>query len=492
MVKRARDPGKILVVGSGVGGLTAGILLTKLGYSVTIVEKNAVPGGLLRGYRRSGIDCPVGIHYLGSLAPGEPLRRLWDCLGVTEHVPLERMGLDGPIDRYVFDDFVFDLPEGLTAFEDSLRQSFPAEQRQIAAFIEEMRPVFESFARLDMLTTRGIQGSLDNFSPMGEYVARLNCSLRLVSVLAVPTTLIGIPFHDCPRFYYYMILASYLLSSWRLVESTTVMTDRFIQQFQSLGGELLVGDAVDCVTVNAGAIKGLRLKSGRCLPADTVIAAIHPRNVLSMLPPKSLRPEHEARITGLENTKGLLVVTLAVDDRYHAERPYNLYRLYPEADGSLSRGSFHQIRRSNQPETLLLTIMTTSGIDEWAPWLDTRTGQRGEEYEEAKWKRAGTLLADATDLFGSLQGMRVIDIYTPLTIRDWVGSPGGSAYGIMRSSAQLLKTACLSRPSLAGLYFAGQNILAPGILGTTLGSFQVVRRIIGRKRFAREIMEECC
>ena len=83
----------------------------------------------------------------------------------------------------------------------------------------------------------------------------------------------------------------------------------------------------------------------------------------------------------------------------------------------------------------------------------------------------------------------MIDTYTPLTIRDWVGSPEGSAYGIMRSSGQLMKTTCLNRPSISGLYFAGQNILAPGIMGTTLGSFQTVRRIIGQERFGREVWE---
>jgi len=38
----------VIVIGAGAGGLSAGILLTLLGYRVTIVEKNRVPGGLMR------------------------------------------------------------------------------------------------------------------------------------------------------------------------------------------------------------------------------------------------------------------------------------------------------------------------------------------------------------------------------------------------------------------------------------------------------------
>jgi phytoene dehydrogenase-like protein len=84
--------------------------------------------------------------------------------------------------------------------------------------------------------------------------------------------------------------------------------------------------------------------------------------------------------------------------------------------------------------------------------------------------------------------MNILDIYTPLTIRDRVNSPDGSAYGILRSAKQLMKTASLKRTSIGGLFLAGQNSLAPGIMGTMLGSFQTVRNLIGHKQFGREVM----
>ncbi len=77
---RATD---VIVIGSGIGGLTAAIILLKLGYQVTVIEKNLLPGGLMRSYLREGITCPVGVHYVGSLDGGQPLRRMFDYLGVT-------------------------------------------------------------------------------------------------------------------------------------------------------------------------------------------------------------------------------------------------------------------------------------------------------------------------------------------------------------------------------------------------------------------------
>jgi hypothetical protein len=88
-------------------------------------------------------------------------------------------------------------------------------------------------------------------------------------------------------------------------------------------------------------------------------------------------------------------------------------------------------------------------------------------------------MKDAEKTFGSLAGATLIDAYTPLTLRDWVDSPEGSPYGILRSMRQLPVAATLHRLAPAGLFFAGQNALSPGVLGTLLGSFQAVRQLIG-------------
>jgi phytoene dehydrogenase-like protein len=132
----------------------------------------------------------------------------------------------------------------------------------------------------------------------------------------------------------------------------------------------------------------------------------------------------------------------------------------------------------------LLVAITRSPYEEWRRWERTATGRRGADYEEEKASRARKLLQDSEEVFGPLADAKVIDAYSPLTLRDWVDTPEGSPYGILRSVRQLPAAATLHRLGPSGLWLAGQNVLSPGVFGTLMGSFHAVRQVVGADRFA--------
>ncbi|MFH2075746.1 MAG: NAD(P)-binding protein [Pseudomonadota bacterium] len=477
-----------LIIGSGIGGLSVGIILSLLHYRIAIVERNPLPGGLMRGYRCGGLDLPVGVHYFGSFGEGEPLRRMCDYLGVTEKMAVERMGCAGPIDRYLFDDFTFDLPEGLDVFAASLREAFPDDRRPIAAVVENLRKLAglqKSFAFLSPAPP-AVAPAL--FSPLGTYLAGMNCSSGLRSVLGVSARWMGMPEEECPVLYHHLALASYLLSSWRLKGSGADLAGAFASRFEALGGTLSCGDPVTAILAPKGAIEGVRLASGRVLGASRVIAAIHPKKVIGMLPEWAVQPRRARRVADLAETEGLFALSATVDAAAHPALPYNIFRLYAGPEGSIVDGAFYQLLRGREGRNLLVAI-TKSPYAEWRRWEKTTTGRRGPDYGQEKAARAERLLRDAEGVFGPLAGAKLIDAYTPLTLRDWVDSPEGSPYGILRSMRQLPVAATLHRLIPAGLWFAGQNALSPGVLGTLLGSFQTVRQMIGPDHFAAEIFE---
>jgi all-trans-retinol 13,14-reductase len=477
-------PQPALIIGSGVGGLSAAIILAQLGFETTVIEKNLLPGGLMRGYTREGHDCAVGVHYLGALADGQILHRLFDFLGVAAQIPVERMGADGTIDRYIFEDFTFDLPAGFDAYEQNLRNTFPGEHSQISAIMNIIRAHGKKIHRLDFLFSEQNDGAiLESIQPLGDILTKLHCSPGLRAVLSIPCYWIGVPLNACPVFYHNMALATYLFSSWRLKCTSAQMADVFVERLKFLGGKTVCGDGVKKILVNQRIVQGVQLKSGSILKSPLVIGAVHPKVVVHMLPDGALKPSYRRLVSKMADTDGMFCAQATVDASQHTAIPYNIFKIKTLNTGYRVDLKYYQLRKST-PQKNLLTILTAGRFQRWQKWAHTKTGRRGKDYVREKETRAWSLIREAEDVFGPLPSAKLVDAYTPLTTRDWVNSPKGSAYGVLRSSGQLLEASLLNRTSVRGLFLAGQSVMAPGILGTILGSLATIKLIVGPERCA--------
>ena len=482
MKKRPADD-NILVIGAGAGGLSAGILLLLLGYRVTVVEKNRVSGGLMRSYVRHGIDCPVGVHYVGALGADEPLGKMFHALGISANDLFLKMGQAGVIDRYIFDDFTFDLPAGLDAYEANLRQACPGDQAALDLLMKNIRKTARAIKDPSFILNQGDPfRNIDQFRPMGELLDEIDASPRLRAILAVPCQLIGVGLTRCPVIFHHMVLAGYLLSSWRPKDGGATLADALTARFTALGGRLILGSGVRKIEVENRRVAGVLLEDGEKLTADTVVAAIHPRVIAGLLAQNDLRQTERERIMSLRDTESVIVVHAAVGAGHHPALEHNIYRLHQDRHGLITDGFFYQIRPGDKDANLFSAI-TRSEYSQWDGWEETTSGRRGVAYEEKKRLVAREITERAADVFGPLKNLRVLDVFTPLTVRDYVNCPWGSCYGVMRSADQLLKIVSVGRLSVKGLFSAGQNKVAPGLLGCILGSFQVAADIAGVPRF---------
>lgn len=484
---------RALVIGSGIGGLSMAIMLAKLGYDVTVLEKNPQPGGMMRSYLRQGVHCNVGLHYLGALDEGQVLRRCFEYLGMSQELPLVRMGADGPVDRYLFTDpglgiDSFDVPCGFAAYQAGLYAAFPDQDRQIGTLMAMLGRSADQFDQLDFLyTEKPVQHWFDQVEPLGAVFDRIGCCPGLRAVFGLPSVLIGVPPAVCPQFYHTMALASYLSSAWRLTSNGAHFADICSRRLTSLGGRIRTGAAVSHIRTAGGCVQGVTLASGEALDAPLVIGTIHPKEMMRLLEGEPIKPSYRRRICNLEDTRGMAAIHALVPADRHPALAHNLFAIETEVCGDARDLLYIQLRPSERPDSTLLSLLTSGHDALWDNWRHTRSGRRGEGYVRAKTAFAHRIIAQAEQTLGPLADLRLLDVSTPLTIRDWVNSPAGSAYGVMRSTGQMLSAALLNRSSQQGLFLAGQNVLSPGVLGTILGSLVTLQFIIGPERFRREV-----
>jgi all-trans-retinol 13,14-reductase len=472
----------VVVIGAGFGGLSTAILLARLGFQVTLVEGEPKPGGCLRGYTREGVDCPVGVHYIGAAAPGEVLGDFLDLLDIRPALKLRRLGGNGVIDRYVFDDEVFDLPDTVEKFEASLSRRF-ADSPAAVALVMAMCRAAAAGLRTEPARSLPTPPITKNAA---EFLADKNLPERLVDILAVQGFLLGTNLSDCPASFLCIVTASLLMSAWELGCTGSAMADALADRARAAGVKLIVDDPVVAVDVAAGRASGVRLQSGAALSAETVVAGIHPKSLAEMLPHEAYPESYREGLERLQETHGVLCVVALVDEKDHPAADHNVFRLHGIPRKKLE-GVYAQLRPSGQPGRTRLTILRESLYTEWAAWHDTSTGQRGPAYRAEKARLAHLALSEAAEAIGPIQNAQIIDTWTPLTLRDWVGAPQGGTYGIKHSMRDGLDFLVMSRPPLDRLFLVGQNAIAPGLLGVSTGVMRVVAALAGREAL-RDLM----
>ena len=75
---------RIVIVGGGIAGLSAGIYGKLAGYDVDIYEKNPVAGGQCMGWNRKGCHIDNCIHWLTGTKKGTALRKVWETVGALD------------------------------------------------------------------------------------------------------------------------------------------------------------------------------------------------------------------------------------------------------------------------------------------------------------------------------------------------------------------------------------------------------------------------
>ena len=75
---------KVVVIGAGISGLSAGIYAARSGFDVTILEQHNIPGGLSTSWSRKGYYFEGGMHWLTGSSPKMPLNRVWRETGALQ------------------------------------------------------------------------------------------------------------------------------------------------------------------------------------------------------------------------------------------------------------------------------------------------------------------------------------------------------------------------------------------------------------------------
>jgi len=131
----------VVIIGSGIGGLTAGALLSKAGLSVCVLEKEPHPGGYLAGFNRKEFRFDTAIHWLNQYSKEGMVTRLFEALGNDYPRAISQQR----IRRFKGDNYEYLLTNNPDELKEQWKKEFPEDAAGIERFFRDAKKVGEAF-----------------------------------------------------------------------------------------------------------------------------------------------------------------------------------------------------------------------------------------------------------------------------------------------------------------------------------------------------------
>jgi all-trans-retinol 13,14-reductase len=128
----------VIIIGSGIGGLTCGALLSKRGYKVLVLEQHYQVGGYCSSFKRKEFVFNTGVEDVSGLWEKGPITYLLKEFGLKKDDLFVRNTM-----RYIFRCEKIDIPHDLNEFIKLLSERFPEEKENIIAFFNEAKKAYE-------------------------------------------------------------------------------------------------------------------------------------------------------------------------------------------------------------------------------------------------------------------------------------------------------------------------------------------------------------
>lgn len=497
----------VAIIGGGLGGLECAYILAKEGYKVVLLERNNQLGGSLQVFSRNKHIFDTGVHYLGGLAEGQSLDRFFRYLNIRDKLDLRRMSMDG-YDRIHFgqEDRNYRFAQGHEAFVASLSDQLPGQHKAIAAYVQSMQEVCKLFPWYNL---EDAPASYADHPAIGwnaqAHIESFTEDQRTAQVLAGNNLLYAGHGPTTPFYLHALVVNSYMESAWRLVGGGSQIATNLARNIRSLGGEVRKRAGVSQLRVGAdGHISQAILDSGEVLKAKHFISNLHPLSTMRMVGPKHFRKPWVSRLERAAETVSSFTTHLALKPNSLPYMDHNIFHF----EGDVWTGEDYSVKQwpemffaSASPDLRSgkwcdsISLLTYMRSEETAPWRETHKtvtmpGLRGEDYEDFKRNREQQMIEAFEKVHpGIREHIESVHSSTPLTFRDYIGTPSGGMYGLRKDHRSFMSTYMQARTHVPNLFLTGQNLNVHGILGVTISAFVTCSEFIERKKLLKELQE---
>lgn len=502
-----------IIVGSGMGGMTAAVMLAKQGMRVLVLEQNSVVGGLTQSYSRGGYRWNTGLHYIGDVAdPKRVTHRLFKYLtdGGIQWAPLPEI-----YNKMVIADRVYEVPAGRVAFAEALKTWFPDDADAIDTYMDLVVHVNRTsnafFAQKALPEKVASQFPKDAFAPFFEHanertidaLQALTSNQELIAVLCANWGDYSSPPHRSSFAMHCMLNKHYMDGGSYPVGGAAVLADNMMPIVESAGGAVYHSAEVAAIITEDGRAAGVQLTSGETVRAKTIVSNAGVQNTFGRLLSAEDRQafELEAKLDEVDDTYAVVGINLGLSASAqslgidganvwaHPSNDFeaNLARHKEEFDAPFpwTFTTFPSAKDPSWDEThpnkATIEMYAYTNFEHFKCWAGTPWMKRGADYEQLKDTIKARLLTELERFVpGVTQAIDIAEVSTPLTYETFTKRQFGGFMGVESTPEKFSKTWLRAPSPIKGLYLSGQDVTADGIIGALMGGLICASSVTGK------------
>jgi len=502
-----------IVIGSGMGGMSAAVMLAKQNKSVLILEQNAVVGGLTQTYTRGGYRWNTGLHYVGNVHNHETTTgRLFDYItdGQVDWIPMP-----DTYNTMVIGDKSYPIPAGKDAYSAAMKDYFPEEADAIDRYMDLVPQVAKSampyFGQKVFPESIATAQSMIRHAPFHDHADRttlealqdLGMSAALIAVICANWGDYSSPPHRSSFAMHCMLVQHYMNGGSYPRGGAGVLADTMMPIVEAAGGKVLHSAEVEQILVDDGRAVGVRLAGGEEVTAPILISNAGVQNTFGRLMPGD-HPDAaplRAHLDTVDDSYGLVGINLGLraDAATLGLESANIWA-HPSSDfaANLDRHkadfnadfpwafiTFPSVKDPDWaqafPGKSTIEMYAYTFFDHFAGWAGTSWRKRGADYDRRKADIERRLLDMLERFVPDVRDyIDICEVSTPLTYETFTKRERGGFMGVESTPARFQQAWLRATTPLKGLYLTGQDVATDGMIGALTGGILCASAILGR------------
>lgn len=498
-----------IILGAGLGGLSAAACLTRQGYRVLVLEQHDIPGGCCHTFDYGNYCFCAEVHYISQCGSGQTIDQFLNY--IDREVEFNSLDPDC-IDRVITNDAEFRIPLGWERLRDRLLQTFPEEAHAIHHYCDEIKSIHQQIHDLTQ-EIRWFDQHWTDWLKLPKYwhlFARRNWTLQMLydqaglspklqAILAGQSGDYALPPKEIALLTHTSLVWDYSEGAYYPKHHFKHFVDTIADAITERGGVILYATPVEQIQVARHQVTGIVANGKTYTAQKAYLSDLDPKLTVTLMhDPEALSPKEHDRLTHYDYSASAFNIYLGLDERFDpAQYGIGRWNIWYYPTGNLNHEYEKQLAgdlshpwiflscptlKSSEPGMApaghhVLEIATVCPYEPFAQLHKTDA----QAYKAKKREVYRHLMTSVRDLIPDVDRYCRMKVYgTPTTSEFYLGQPQGNIYGAKLTPRQVGLNRLGYRTELPNLFFVGASAGYPSVPGVIGNGMDVTELLTGQ------------